>query len=55
MGGHFWSGTGFGGPKWEYPIKKFQKKCSGIDLESYDFNIINHNLLESFISPYLHT
>ena len=24
MGGHFWSGTGFGGPKWGYPLKKFQ-------------------------------
>ena len=24
MGGHFWSGTGFGGPKGVYPLKKFQ-------------------------------
>ena len=24
MGGHFWSGTSFGGPKWGYPPKKFK-------------------------------
>ena len=24
MGGHFWSGTGFEGPKGGYPPKKFQ-------------------------------
>ena len=30
MGGHFWSETGFGGPKGGYSLKKIQKNFPGI-------------------------